>query len=188
MRNRQASAPAYQNSLDRVMGGIWAAKNMLGLILKVLVVLCVAVGVLYVSVWLLLIGGVTDAINLFKSPSPVSMEDVGVSILKMLSSLPVAIFCGKIAFELVDEKGSNTSSWMESETRSEFYARTNPHALAWLVRIISVYFDVIGAIVKPIDRWVDAADSLPEPLRFIVLFVVVFVFFALSLLPLLFLS
>ncbi len=170
------------------MGGIWAAKNMLGLMLKVLVVLCVAVAVLYVSVWLLLIGGVTDAINLFKSPSPVSMEDVGVSILKMLSSLPVAIFCGKIAFELVDEKGSNTSSWMESETRREFYAQTNPHALTWVARIVGVFFEIMGAIVKPIDRWVEAADSLPPHLRFIVLFVILLAFSALSLLPLLFLA
>lgn len=68
---------------ENVVNGII---KIIGGILKFVFVAFVGLYIL----WVMLIGGVTDIINIFKSPQPAEMFDVAISFLKIIFAIPVA--------------------------------------------------------------------------------------------------
>ena len=78
-----------------------------------LAVLLIGFGLLlYLTIWIMFIGGIADAINLLKSPYPVSLGQVGFTLGKIFLAFPVLMWLGSGIGELSDS--FDTKPWEES--------------------------------------------------------------------------
>jgi|GEM_PF-2991499 len=73
-----------------------------GAVAGVVVVLGIGL-VVYVAVWVMLLGGFADAINLFKTSSPVSAGDIAAALAKILFAIPVGFLIGSITYSIFDK-------------------------------------------------------------------------------------
>ena len=101
-----------------INGILWHLKN--GVISSLsFIVLIAGIGVaLYISGWVLFIGGIVDLINLLKSSIPLLSAEVGIAVLMIVSSLPmffVLLFMAIRIWEPIDHLGDSELSdpWRE---------------------------------------------------------------------------
>ncbi len=73
-----------------------------GALAGVIVILGVGL-VVYVALWVMLLGGFADAINLFKTSSPVSAGNIAAALAKILFAIPVGFLIGSITYSIFDK-------------------------------------------------------------------------------------
>jgi len=73
---------------------------------------------IYIGGWVMLVGGLTDTVNFFKTSYPVTAADVAIALAKILFASPVGWMIVGVAFEMADD---GTKTWEESrEKRPRF--------------------------------------------------------------------
>lgn len=91
---------------------IWYAKTAILGIAGITIAISGFAAIIYVVIWIMAIGGITDLINIFKSSRPATLGEVGFSLAKIFFSVPVGLFLGQVIAELFDH--FDATSWENS--------------------------------------------------------------------------
>jgi hypothetical protein len=103
-----------------ILLAVWLAiSNVVGFVksvFSIFVAIAGFIGIIYLTLWVMFIGGIADMINIFKSAEPATIASVGLALAKIFFAFPVGFWLGGVLSEVIEDLDSGSSkkeTWEE---------------------------------------------------------------------------